>query len=259
MPDLFHAIGINSPPQWFYCEPSWHWSPAPLRDHDLWFVASGRGEIQLAERKIELMPNLCFVFRPNDAPRATHDPDNPLVVFAAHFAPLDKMGETDAPLEFPFLMRVNDVAFFVASAHRAETLWRRGDELAQLQSRLLIENLLRQLWDETQLPPKIGDAPILDLCAAIRREPAKTWNLDEMAARVHLSRAQFVRRFRSATGAAPAQFVIQIRLERARHLLLETDLTLEQIAEALGYCSAAFFARQFRQFNGIAPGQLRKS
>jgi two-component system response regulator YesN len=49
------------------------------------------------------------------------------------------------------------------------------------------------------------------------------------------------------------------RIEAARHLLLESTLGVEQIAEALGYSNSAFFSRQFKLKTGVAPGEFRGS
>lgn len=145
-----------------------------------------------------------------------------------------------------------------ASAHRAVALWRRGDAAALAQSRRLVEAMLWQLGDEAQTPAAPADARMEELAGAMRADLCARWNLEAMAGRVHLSRAQLVRRFRARFGRAPMQFLAELRLEAARELLLETDWTLEKIAQRVGYGDAAFFSRQFKTRFGIAPGQLRK-
>lgn len=252
----FFPISIASPPSWHRCEPSWHWAPPPLRDFDLWFVASGRGELRLGEQTFELRSGVCFVVRPGARPLGTHDPNQPLLVFYCHFSPLATSIEENF---WPDGLMVRDTAFFMACAHRAEKLWRRGDPNARDLARLCVEDLLHLLADEARQPALSPlDLEFESLADRIRREPGQKWPLNAMAATVHLSRAQFVRRFRVQFGCSPAQFVIETRLERARQLLLETHLTLEQIAGALGYANAPFFARQFRQFCGQTPGQWRR-
>jgi transcriptional regulator GlxA family with amidase domain len=155
-------------------------------------------------------------------------------------------------------MVVRDLNFFISSAHRAQRLWQRGDEAGREQAQSLLVALLWQLWDESQNEVAPADASLEELVALIRSAPEKRWNLDDMARQAHLSRARFTRRFRAAFRASPAQFVIQTRVDRARQLLLETDMTLEQIARALGYADAYFFARQFKQITGQNPGELRR-
>lgn len=254
---LFTApIRLHTQPRWYQCEPQWHWAPPALVDFDLWFVAAGRGELRLEGQRFELRSGVCFVLRPGARPLATHDAQNPLVVFACHFWPEQ---ENRDEIVWPDGLAVRDMAFFLACANRTAKLWRRGDEFGQLHARLGVESLLNLLWDEAwQSAPSVLDLAFEELVEEIRREPGRKWTLDLMAKRLHLSRAQVVRRFHGALGVSPIQFVIETRLERARELLRETNLTLEQIAMALGYSNAPFFARQFKQFCGQTPGEWRR-
>lgn len=251
----FNSISINAPPSWFHCEPAWHWAPQPLTDFDLWFVASGRGHLRLEGHDHELRSGACFVLSPGARPLGGHDPRHPLVVFACHFS----VQNARTNEIWPHARVVRDTSFFIASAQRAEKLWRRGDESGREMARFCIENLLRQLQDEAHQPwPSPLDESLETLVERIRAQPSQTWRLNEMASAVHLSRAAFVRHFRARFGQAPAHFVIEVRLERARQLLLETGLDLEGIARALGYANVGFFARQFKQRCGQTPGQWRR-
>ena len=53
--------------------------------------------------------------------------------------------------------------------------------------------------------------------------------------------------------------VISSRIERAKSLLMLTDLTARQIAVACGYENETHFSRQFRQITGKTPGEYRKT
>ncbi len=256
--DLPPRLRLNCAPQVYECGEDWQWNAVPLPDHDFWFVMAGRGEVTIEERKIEVYPGVCFLWNPGDQPCATQDKRQRLTVFYCHFEPVNENGLLLPPVDFPRPLLVRDMNFFVASAHRAERLWRRGDKAAQEQAAALLVALLWQLRDEMLHETAPADAVLEALAAEIRRQPQREWILDEMARRVHLSRAQFTRRFRRAFGTSPARFVIQTRIERARQLLLESDLTLDQIARQLGYSDAYFFARQFKQFTGQPPGSLRR-
>ena len=226
--------------------------PRAISDFDLWFVAAGRGEVRLRNQVIALQTGLCFVWRPGDAPLATHEASHPLQVFACHF---DWLNQSE---ELPQFQTVFDQHFFELSAHRASELWARGDARGCEEARRLIEALLWQLRDENLHPRVASDERMENLAATLQSDWGRAWNLDEMARRVHLSRAQLVRRFRARYGAAPMQWQNAQRIEAARHLLLETDWTLDVIARQLGWSDAAFFSRQFKAKIGVSPGHLRR-
>jgi AraC-like DNA-binding protein len=74
-----------------------------------------------------------------------------------------------------------------------------------------------------------------------------------------LSLTALRRRFKEATGMPLHTWVLQHRVAQARTLLSESDLPLKAIALQLGYNNVYFFARQFKQMTGVAPGHYRKS
>lgn len=247
----FH-IRLNSAPTWFKCAPDWSWTPRAFNDFDLWFVAAGRGDIRLREENFALQSGVCFVWRPGDAPLVTHEKSHPLEVFACHFDWESQNWQLPQP------QTVHDARFFEASAHRVVALSARGDEGGRDQARRLIEAMLWQLHDESTQPRARPDVQMEELAATLNASLKHGWKLDEMADLACLSRAQLVRRFRARYGAAPMRWLSEQRVEAARHLLLETDWTLQTIAQHLGWGDAAFFSRQFKAKTGISPGQLRR-
>jgi AraC-like DNA-binding protein len=72
-----------------------------------------------------------------------------------------------------------------------------------------------------------------------------------------LSETAFNRLFRAYQGISPAQFIMQIRVREAAILLLNTGLSLEEIAEKCGFPNRAYFSRVFRQITGESPARVR--
>lgn len=80
-----------------------------------------------------------------------------------------------------------------------------------------------------------------------------------LADEVGLSRRQLERLFRQFTGQSPAQFYLDMRVERAHALLNETALSVAEISAATGFASSSQLAQRFRQRYGSSPGAYRKS
>jgi AraC-like DNA-binding protein len=257
----FTSVRSSSPPRFFYWERDFHWSPPPLPDFDLWCILEGRGSVTLRGATHQLVPGLCFVLRPGDQPDAHHDPEHPLVAFFAHFHPLDANGRTLTGRRIalpPPALAVRDLKLFSALAKQCVTAYQRGDALGQRQSRLALEQLLALVWEWWLMPATLsGDTAIQKVIRDVERHPGQLWEVAEMARRSHLSRAQFTRRFATLTGEAPMAFVIRARLELARQLILETGMSLTQIAGELGYQDLYFFSRQFKLRFGHPPSALR--
>ena len=257
------ALQLKHPPRIYRCEPGWRWSPPPLPDYDLWFVLEGEGEMHLQGRTHALRPGICFIVPPGAAPSATQNPRNRLEVFYVHFEPLEDSGamiSLDAMLLPPQGMVLQDRALFDEQARRcAAYAEHEGDLLAQRQTALLVEQMLLHLWEEAARPMvNPQDRCLREIGAAIRGNPGAEWSVESQAERACLSRSQYTRRFVRLYGISPTQFVIRCRLERASQLLSETDMTVSEVADVLGYRDLFFFSRQFKSHFGRPPGILRR-
>jgi AraC-like DNA-binding protein len=85
---------------------------------------------------------------------------------------------------------------------------------------------------------------------------AEPLTVAEVAARVNLSESAFSRRFREATGMSPYQYVKRMRLDRARALLIDRRLNVDDVSHAVGYSSTSHFIKAFRGRFGMTPGDF---
>ena len=83
--------------------------------------------------------------------------------------------------------------------------------------------------------------------------------VSEIARAAYLSEYYFAHLFKEITGVTPHAYLANLRLERARELLLETDLPIGQIASRVGYRSQSHFARAFKAASGASPRAYRES
>jgi AraC family transcriptional regulator of arabinose operon len=238
------ALRPTSPPTYWRCEPSWSWHARPLPDHLLWYVLGGVGRLRLGGRERELTAGTGVVFAPGDEPVAEHDPRRRLLVFGLHF---EARGAVAPPDRW---CQVRDPALASGLARHCDTGYRRGDALGLRQSRLCLEQLVYLMWEPAPGPV---DAALDELTRAIREDPAHRWSVAELARRTALSRAQLTRRFVAHTGVPPMRYVIQARIDRARSLLTETNMSVTQVAATLGYPDVAYFSRQYKRYTGHAP------
>ncbi len=136
-----------------------------------------------------------------------------------------------------------------------------GERLAAKVSEQCLIDRIRGPHDRQRMPirlragvhhPKLLAA--IELMEANVEEPLS----QEMLARyVGLSRRQLERLFRRHLGRTPAQYYLELRLERARHLLYQTDLPIMDIACACGFVSASHFSTCYRAMYGRTPREER--
>lgn len=83
-------------------------------------------------------------------------------------------------------------------------------------------------------------------------------SVEELAAELGMNARTFRRLFEDMEGMNPKAFIVKQRIERAKMLLTETQRTIGDIAETLGFNSPFFFARQFKWHAGMSPAAWRK-
>ncbi|MGW0842671.1 GlxA family transcriptional regulator [Streptomyces sp. NPDC002787] len=83
--------------------------------------------------------------------------------------------------------------------------------------------------------------------------------LRDMAARESMSVRTFTRRFREEVGVSPGQWLTQQRVERARHLLESTDLSIDQVAHDAGFGTAQSMRQHLQGTLGVTPTAYRRT
>jgi AraC-like DNA-binding protein len=264
-PDISVRLGPMGRVRW---EPTWKISPtffANLNDLDLWFIWAGRGHLSMNGNDVELKPGTCLLLKPGGKYEGGHDPADRLGVNYVHFTFASPLSPEQIS-ELPEVFSITDQEFVNATMRRIVSLGRlqEGWPLAEG----LMTELVRQLLWEHYLPPS-EEAPvnitpdqremIHKLLRKIHEDPGQPVTIPDMAAQVGYSQDHFARVFRAVTLKTPRDYVIDARIERARQMLVQTDLKVEQIAEALNFNNIYFFSRQFRQRTGQTPTQFRRT
>jgi AraC family transcriptional regulator len=169
--------------------------------------------------------------------------------------PLAQLAKSSAPR---FAFRDRYVSAAMEALLRAVRMDRRlHPGYAEKLADALLSHLA--LWADT-LPDEAshGDTALNELLAWIDGHLGQKLSLDELAARVHMSRALFTRRFRDATGLSAHQYLTRRRVEVAQRLLRDSNQDLAWIAHETGFSSQSHFTAWFREVTGSTPGRFRE-
>jgi AraC family transcriptional regulator len=86
---------------------------------------------------------------------------------------------------------------------------------------------------------------------------ARALPLADLSAEAHMSQYHFARLFKESTGLPPHRFVVQRRIERARELLAEGQMSIDAIARAVGFRTRSHFSMMFHRLTGSPPTVYR--
>lgn len=125
----------------------------------------------------------------------------------------------------------------------------------------MLTDRVRSPTDRQRLPLRarlgVQNAKVLAIIELMEANLAEPLSLVEIADGVGLSRRQIERLFRQEMGRSPARYYLEIRLDRARHLLVQSSLPVVEVAVACGFVSASHFSKCYRELYARSPQQER--
>jgi AraC-like DNA-binding protein len=242
------------------CQPGWYWDhQIPFTDYDIFYVLAGQGEMSLGEEKFQLQRKSCLIMRPGDLPKATQDPDNRLTVLYMHFR---ISGNPDSSLSyFPFPRFT-----VVENAFQTETILYQLMELLEfpmlmsdLEYDCMMKKFFIHLFREQSsdkrlrvLSPKQVQK-VREIMKYIRERSGIGIDWHNLAEHIDSSQQYVSRLFKASTGQTIKQFIAKTKMEHAQEMLLETRMSLSEIADYLGYSDLFAFSKSFKLAYGIAP------
>jgi len=151
-------------------------------------------------------------------------------------------------------LRIGGVDFVTKPCHPEEVVARVGVHLRLAQPPTSTQG--------SEAKGELRDADEVILRAAIRliQDNLQTPpELSELATSVGTNKKRLLRIFRQRMGTTVYTFIRESKMRRARSLLEEGILSVEEIADAVGYQSAANFSTAFRSVEGVSPREYRQA
>ena len=226
--------------------------PAGINDYQLLYTCSGVGVVRIREREYEVCEGDLFILPPFTPHEYYPKGDDWITLWVTYNGSVAKTC-------FDFSAGIKKHADFEAAYKRLKRFkgredWRKKTS-PELYALLLGLSLLGGFTpEEAQIGGNISAA-----VQYIAEHYAETVELSRLAEISGLSEGHFCRVFKQHTHMRPIEYVTYLRVERAKDLLLSRPpLSISEIARKLGYTSAAYFSKIFREKVGVTPEEYRK-
>lgn len=151
-------------------------------------------------------------------------------------------------VEAPFRQLVREVTLVLA--HRADGIRLALDTLVVEATRLL----------EQPRPPQSllrAHPAVVRAKGLMDQQPQRAWTLTELARETGLSATHLAGLFKAEVGMPPRQYLLRLRVQRAKQYLAESRPSITEIAIELGFSSSQHFAAVFKELAGVTPRDYR--
>ena len=136
-----------------------------------------------------------------------------------------------------------------------------GEGLVNRVCEQALTDRVRSPNDRQRLPLRarlgVQNSKVLSIIELMEANLSEPLSLLEIADDAGLSRRQIERLFRQEMGRSPARYYLEIRLDRARHLLVQSAMPVVEVAVACGFVSASHFSKCYRELYHRSPQQER--
>jgi len=242
------------------CDAAWHWDTGKsgFQDFDLWFVLRGKGRIITERETAEVEKGSCLLLFPNTHYIGEHGEEH-LLIMNVHFQISEKAAKNLGA--HPFLYKhIADIGYMRETLGRVIRLYNSAKTEC---ARIFFLSALAEYFEATSPEEKRetgGEKSVIveKICDRINLSPEEAHSLTSFAVEYGYSADYLGRIFSRAVGISFSEYLSNARVNKAKFLLSSTSISVEGVAEALGYYDTCYFSRQFKRITGISPGRYRK-
>lgn len=244
---------------WEIRNPGSHYGPSKRDYYILHFVTKGKVKLIVDNTNYEIRAGECFLLPPNIMTYYESDKDDPCTYYWVGFSGF----EASELLKKVGLLNGQ----YVAKPINFDLIIQRLKEMTSVKARkgtaeyLLLGNLYLLFADmmNTVQEDDVEDKDYINLAIEyMNSNYQKGININDITNYIGIERTYFFRLFKKRTDLSPQDFLINLRMKRAKSLLTETHRSIKDIAISTGYDNYLSFIKTFKAKVGMSPSDYRK-
>ena len=240
----------------------WHSVPHTHNHLELFYIVGGKGQFLIQDQLHPVNVNNLVIINPNVPHTEVSLNAQPLEYIVLGIEGIELRSSDASNGQFSILDQFEsvEVSGCLRNILREMEMKNAGyKDVCQAYMEILIIRLMRNT--ALAIPSQPQAISTNRQCAAVRRyidlhfkEPL---TLEQLAEEGHMNKYYLSHAFKREYGVSPINYLISRRLEESKYLLAETDLSMSQIAQLLGFSSLSYFSQVFRKTQGLSPMEYR--
>ncbi len=234
--------------------------PQGRADYQLLYIAGGTADFTVRGCRFRLGEGGMVLYTPNEAQDYIYCSDDRPEIYWVHFTGtlaadlLARLGLTCGVYTVGVDARYRELAECIIRELQLRRPWE--DTLTAALLTEWLTRMARRHGEARGHRPR--SAMIEQAVEEIERHFTEPLTVSELAARFHVEVCWFSRLFRRQMGVSPQQYLINVRMAKARELLGTTDCSVGEVARLAGYDNPLYFSRVFSKWYGCSPREYRR-
>ncbi|WP_256975790.1 AraC family transcriptional regulator [Paenibacillus sp. MY03] len=249
----------------------WRNGPYTHRFHSLWLITKGKATFVLNGSSYTAEPGKLFSLPPGMVVERINEGEVPIEFFFVRFsyavAAYEEDGSwtlaSDRELPFPLSgsYAITNIPPLLNSFEGIMKLMKHRGQIVQMRQRILFLEILTQIISDLRSQAVTGhtNTMIESTIDYMVNHYAENMTVEELAAMAGMSSSHYSRLFKKYVSASPIHYLTQLRMDRAKELLILSDYKLKAVAQSIGYEDELYFSRLFKKFTGQSPSQYAKT
>ena len=242
----------------------WHSVPHTHNHLELFFIVGGKGQFLIEDRLYPVDINNLVMINPNVPHTEVSLNALPLEYIVLGIDGIELATTENSNGQFSILDHYEsaEISGCLRNILREMELKNPGyEDICQAYMEILIIRLMRTT--SLAVPTEPQTVSTNRQCAAVQRyidlHFKEALTLEQLADEGHMNKYYLSHAFKREYGVSPINYMISRRIEESKYLLAETDLSMSQIAQLLGFSSLSYFSQVFRRTQDISPKEYRQS
>lgn len=242
----------------------WHSVPHTHNHLELFYIVGGKGQFLIQDQLYPVNVNNLVIINPNVTHTEVSLNAQPLEYIVLGIEGIELAANEGSNGTFNILDHFESVEISGCLRNILREMEQKNtgyEDVCQAYMEILIIRLMRNTSLAVPSEPQLisGNRQ----CAAVKRyidlHFKETLTLEQLAEDAHMNKFYLSHAFKREYGISPINYMISKRIEESKYLLAETDLSMSQIAQLLGFSSLSYFSQVFRRTQALTPMAYRQS
>ena len=242
----------------------WHSVPHTHNHMELFYIIGGKGQFLIQDELYPVNVSNLVIINPNVTHTEVSLNAQPLEYIVLGIDGIELQTSPTSNGQFSILDQFEsvEISSCLRNILRETELKNTGyEDICQAYMEILIIRLMRNT--SLAIPTEPQTVFTNRQCAAVRRyidlHFKESLTLEQLAEEGHMNKYYLSHTFKREYGVSPINYMISRRIEESKYLLAETDLSMSQISQLLGFSSLSYFSQVFRRTQSVTPMEYRNS